>query len=57
MLKKYSPVFLRNPIAGLALIEQRKVKGASDVGIIFGETDQLAKGLKSFQGSVGVTRV
>ncbi len=38
------PLYL---IAGLVLIEQCKVKGASDVGISIGETDPLSKGCKS----------
>ena len=50
---KYLTVCLCDSIAGLALIEHRKVEGASDVGISVGETDPFAKGHKSFQGSVG----
>ncbi len=47
VIMKYLPVFLHDSIAGLALVEQHKVKGASNVGISIGETDPLAKGRNS----------
>ncbi len=46
-------MFLRNSIVGLALVEQHKVKGASNVGISIGEADSLVKGHNSLWGSIG----